>query len=168
MKNVAFSDSHGNPGMLRDAVESCLRGTKPDICVHCGDGVRDLDAVEPILRDANPNIRIYGVRGNCDFSAFQYPITEVFEADGVRMMATHGYTFDVKTQYEALLCAAREQHAQVAFFGHTHRPLLEFVRGIYLINPGAICQRMAGHTAYAQVLVEPGGQIRADLMKWLS
>ena len=168
MKIIAFSDSHGNPGYLRDAVETALRGTPADIYVHCGDGVRDLNAVEPILRDLNPNVRVYGVRGNCDFAAFQYPTLELFEANGVKMMATHGHLYDVKSQYEALLCAAKSFGAQVAFFGHTHRPLLEYTRGVYLINPGAVCRRLEGNIAYAVVTVDSSGSVHADLMKWLS
>ncbi len=168
MKIIALSDSHGNIGYLRDAVESALRGAPVDICVHCGDGVRDLEAVEPILRDANPNVRVYGVRGNCDFSTFQYPTLELFEAGGVRMMVTHGHQYDVKTQYEALLCAAHSYGAQVVFFGHTHRSLLEYTHNVYLINPGAVCNRLSGNIAYAKVMVDAAGNVRADLMKWLT
>lgn len=167
MKIVAFSDSHGNRGLLRDAVEMAMRGSPIDICVHCGDGARDMEAVSPILRDKYPDIRIYTVRGNCDIGAFDLPVLEYFEANGVRMIATHGYLYGVKTGYENLLCAAEDKGAKVAFFGHTHHSLLEPARGIYLINPGAICQRMPGNIAYAQVMVDANGKIRADLMKWL-
>ena len=168
MKIVAFSDSHGSRGLLREAVALALRGAPVDICVHCGDGARDMEAVAPILRDANPGVRIYTVRGNCDVGAFQYPALEVFEAGGVRVLATHGHAYGVKYHTGALAAAAREQGAQIAFFGHTHRPLLEDAGGVYLINPGAVCQHRPGGAAYAQVLVEPNGRFRADLMNWLA
>ena len=167
MKIVAFSDSHGNRGLLRDAVEMAMRGSPIDVCVHCGDGARDMDAIAPILRDRYPDIRIYTVRGNCDIGAFDLPMLEYFEVNGVRMIATHGHAYNVKTGYESLLCEAASKGAKVAFFGHTHKPLLEAARGIYLINPGAIAQHMAGNIAYAQVLVDSAGTIRADLMRWL-
>lgn len=167
MKIVAFSDSHGNRELLREAAEQALRGAPIDICVHCGDGVRDLDALEPILRDRNPNVRLYAVRGNCDVGAFDMPILEMFEAEGVRMMATHGHAYHVKTEYGTLLSVAQARGAKVAFFGHTHHPLLEPAQGIYLINPGAVCQHLPGNIAYAQVLVSPGGAMRTDLMPWL-
>ncbi|HNW85399.1 MAG TPA: YfcE family phosphodiesterase [Candidatus Limiplasma sp.] len=167
MKIVAFSDSHGNRGMLCDAVEMAMRGAPIDICVHCGDGARDMDYVEPMLREKSPEVRIYKVRGNWDVGAFDLPVMELFEANGVRMVAAHGHTFQVKSEYSSYLSAAEAKGAKVAFFGHTHHPLLEMVYGVYLINPGAICQRLAGNVAYAQVLVDKDGKIRADLMKWL-
>lgn len=165
MKIVAFSDSHGNVGSLRDAVFQALEGAPVDVCIHCGDGARDMDAVEPILRDANPDMRIYTVRGNCDIGAFRFPVMELFDVNGVGMLATHGHAYNVKSEYEGLLCAAAERGAKVAFFGHTHRPLLESSRGVYLINPGAICNR-SSTAAYAQVLVDACGRLRADLIPW--
>ncbi|MCE5342267.1 MAG: YfcE family phosphodiesterase [Eubacteriales bacterium] len=168
MKIVAFSDSHGNRDLLREAAEMALRGAPIDICVHCGDGARDMDAIEPILRAANPNVRLYVVRGNCDIGAFFLPVLEIFDVNGVRMIATHGHALEVKTHYGALLNAAESREAKVAFFGHTHRPLLEAIHGVYLINPGALRQRLPGNIAYAQVMVDAQGNIRADLMPWLA
>lgn len=166
MRIIAVSDSHGNLSYLRDAVQQALEGPAPDLWIHCGDGARDMDAVEPILLDANPSMRIYRVRGNGDLSLHQLPTTELFEAGGVRMMAAHGHTFNVKNQYEELLCKAESLGAKVAFFGHTHSPFLENTRGVYLINPGSVCQRLGGNTAYAQVIVTPEGTLRADLIPW--
>jgi uncharacterized protein len=166
VKIVAFSDSHGSREMLRSAAEAAMRGAPIDICVHCGDGVRDMDAVEPILRAANPDVRVYTVRGNWDVGTFSLPVLELFEANGVRMIATHGNAYDVKTHYGALLSAAQQHGAKVAFFGHTHRPMLEAIQGIYMINPGALYQCQRGNVAYAQVLVDARGVIRADLMTW--
>ena len=167
MKIIAVSDSHGNRPLLREAVLQAMQGAPIDVFVHCGDGARDLDAVEPILRDVNPNVRIYSVRGNCDIGAFDIPQTELFEVNGARVFATHGHLYGVKTEYESLTCAAHSQGAQIAFFGHTHRPFLEAVRGIYLMNPGAVCAQLAGNVAYAQALVDAQGHIHADLMRWL-
>ena len=166
MRIIAVSDTHANLNYLRDAVQQALEGPAPDIWVHCGDGARDMDAVEPILLDAKPDMRIYRVRGNCDLSLHALPTMELFEAGGVRMIAAHGHTFSVKSQYEELLCKAESLGAKVAFFGHTHSPFLENARGVYLINPGALCQRLGGNTAYAQVIVAPDGKLRADLIKW--
>lgn len=168
MKIVAFSDSHGSVCLLRDAVMQALEGSPIDVCVHCGDGARDMDAVEPLLRDANPNVRIYTVRGNCDFGAFRFPALELFDVNGVRMLATHGHAYNVKSEYGSLLNAAADRGAKVAFFGHTHRSLLEPKHGVYLINPGAVCSRLSGNSAYAQVLVDASGKLRADLIPWRS
>jgi len=168
VKIIAVSDSHGSTGLLREAVLQALSGAPVDVFVHCGDGVRDVAAVEPILRDANPNVRLYTIRGNCDMGAFQYPALELFEAGGVRMLAAHGHAYGVKYQYHQLAAAAKDQNAAIAFFGHTHRPLLEAVGSALLINPGAVCKHQTGGIAYAQVIVDPNGKFRADLMPWLA
>jgi uncharacterized protein len=168
MKVVAVSDSHGNRGLLREAVLQALRGAPVDVFVHCGDGARDVEAVEPILRDANPAVRLYVVRGNCDAGAFQYQALELFEAGGLRMMATHGHAYGVKNGYGELASAAKDHGAKIVFFGHTHLPLLEAVHGVYLVNPGAVCGRPDSGVAYAQVLSEAGGRFRADLMNRLA
>ena len=168
MRIVAFSDSHGNPAQLREAAETALRVGPADIVVHCGDGVRDLAAAEPLFRAVNPNVRFYAVRGNGDMSAFFVPTLELFEAEGVRMLATHGHLYDVKTHLGALLSAAESHKASVVFFGHTHRPLLDEAHGVTLINPGAVCSRLPGNIAYASVTVDARGRLRADLMPWLT
>lgn len=168
MKIVAFSDSHNHPALLTQAVLQAQQTGVIDICVHCGDGIRDLDTIEPILRQANPNVRLYGVRGNCDLGVFQYHTVELFDANGIRFMVTHGHTYHVKDHYEGLRIAARGYGAKVAFFGHTHRSLLTESCGVTLINPGAIINHLPGGIAYAQVLVEPSGEFRADLFRWLA
>lgn len=167
MRVIAVSDSHGCRGLLREAVMQATARGKVDVFVHCGDGVRDVDTIAPILTSHNPDVQIYAVRGNCDVSAFAYPATELFEAGGVRMMATHGDLCHVKSGTYALCNKARELGAQVAFFGHTHTPLLQPAAGTYLINPGSLAKQ-GGIYAYAQVLVHADGRFTADLYRWLA
>lgn len=166
MRVLAFSDSHGDRGRLREAVEQALRKGPADVCVHCGDGARDLAAVEAILRDRNPETRLYAVRGNGDIGDFALPTLELFEVNGVRMVAVHGHLLGVKSELDTLVSFAQVREARVAFFGHTHKPFLEAVRGITLLNPGSIAYQLRGNTAYGQVLVEADGRVRADLIPW--
>ena len=166
-KIIAVSDSHGNRDLLRNALSQAAQGSPIDLCVHCGDGVRDMDSLTDTITQASPHARVYSARGNCDLASFDVPTLTLFEANGVPMMVTHGHLFGVKHELESLLCVAEARKAKVVFFGHTHHPFLETVRGITLINPGAICAQMPGNIAYAQVLVDAGGKVLADLMKWL-
>ena len=167
MRIIAVSDTHGSRDLLRDAVMQATGIGRVDVFVHCGDGVRDVEAVEAILHDANPDVRICAVYGNCDVCALTYPRTELFELGGVRMMVTHGDKQKVKNDRRALLDEARSLGAQVAFFGHTHKPLLEPAAGVMLINPGQLTHPLRGNFAYAQVLVERDGRYKADLIRWL-
>ena len=168
MRIIAVSDSHGCSGLLRKAVEQATRFARVDVFVHCGDGMRDMGGVAPILQSHNADIRLYTVRGNCDVGAADYPALELFEVNGVRMMAAHGDQYRVKSDLRALRDKARDLGAQVAFFGHTHQPLLEAAAGVYLINPGSLAHPLQGNIAYAQVVVQADGRYRADLMPWLS
>ena len=106
MRVIAFSDSHGDRGRLREAVEQALLSGPVDVCVHCGDGARDIDTIALILRERNPQIRLYAVKGNADFCEFGMPTLELFEVNGARMIATHGHLFNVKSELDSLLSAA--------------------------------------------------------------
>ena len=46
-----------------------------------------------------------------------------------------------------------ECRAQVALYGHTHRAQVDLERGMYLVNPGAVCDRLGGGVAYADIRV---------------
>lgn len=168
MRIVAFSDSHGFRGDLTDAILLAQSRGKIDICVHCGDGADDFEDLASVLRAANPCAQLYGVRGNCDLGCINTPYTAAFGANGVHCMVAHGHALGVKSGYHMLVEAAKRQGAKVAFFGHTHVAVNEVVGGVTLLNPGAICNRRAGRTAYAEVVVGEDGQFTARLIPWLS
>ena len=167
MKIIAFSDSHGCRNDLIDAIGMARKSGPIDVCVHCGDGAEDFEFVQRILLNENPGIQLYSVRGNCDLSALTLPYTAVFNAGGVRFLATHGLPYGVKSGYSQLLDAARAQKARVALFGHTHLPLVEERDGVWLVNPGAICNRRAGRPAFAQVTVDASGAVIPELVNWI-
>ena len=107
------------------------------------------------------------MKGNNDWSSREQAEL-LFSLGGVRFFACHGHTLQVKYGLDRLWYAAREREAQVALYGHTHREYVELERGIYLINPGAVCERYRLRSAYAEVLVEENGFVRAKLVKWES
>lgn len=51
-----------------------------------------------------------------------------------------------------------------ALYGHTHHAQVELERGIYLVNPGAVCDRYG--VAYADIRVAENGGVRVSLCKW--
>ena len=85
---------------------------------------------------ASWSIDFYMVKGNCDFGA-QAPETILTELGGVRLFLTHGHLFGVKTGLTRLRLEADRVGAQIALFGHTHRPLLEEDGGVWYMNSGA-------------------------------
>ena len=121
---------------------------QPDLCFFLGDGERDLGEIEEMF----PKLKIYAVRGNCDFRTM-LSSSLCCEIGGVTIYATHGHLSAVKYEYdlETLTSQALEVGAEVALFGHTHRQHLSYNRGVMLLNPGT-----AHYGDYAVLTIEKG------------
>lgn len=128
LKILVLSDSHRAIGAMYDAAML----EDPDAIMHLGDHVSDAEELSYAL----DLIDFYMVRGNCDFGA-QAPETILTELGGVRLFLTHGHLFGVKSGMSRLKLEADRVGANIALFGHTHRPLLEEDSGVWYMNPGA-------------------------------
>ena len=165
MRIVAFSDTHQNTAFLERSVQQALEDGRIDVFIHCGDGVRDVTAVEGMLLRHNPSVRMYAVRGNCDVSASMFPAAELADLNGVRAWITHGHAYHVKHGLGHLAQAAKDLRAEIAFFGHTHQPLMRQKHGVWLLNPGAPAMLSLSDTAYLQVMISDHRDIRSDFIK---
>lgn len=130
MQILIFSDSHGDRCRLREAL---LRHPAVAAVCHLGDGARDMTQVAQEF----PDRVFFGVCGNCDMCA-DLPFSRLEEFGGKKVFLTHGHLFHVKSGIETYRLAARERGADVALFGHTHRPFEEYAGGVYLFNPGSL------------------------------
>lgn len=132
MRVLVVSDTHGNIRALRQAIEE---QPKARMIIHLGDGVREAQD----MADAYPDKDFRLVRGNCDWG-LSGTVNEVGveTVDGHRLFFTHGHHYQVKMGYYSVVCAAREQKADVLLFGHTHEPLTEYDDGLYILNPGSL------------------------------
>ncbi len=130
MRIYVFSDTH-----RRERAVSDFLSTRKDAVavIFLGDGLSEMRYVDTSF----PDIPFYMVPGNCDFSA-SGPTELLLELGGVRVLMAHGHTYQVKSTLALYLHRARELGAQVALFGHTHTPLVEYHDGIYLMNPGSV------------------------------
>ena len=148
MKYCVFSDSHGHPDKMLEAIGA----ENPAAVLFLGDGERDLEAVA----DEYPALPLYAVRGNCDYGS-DLPPALVCELDGVGAFLTHGHLFGVKRDPMLTdLCeAAASYGAQLALFGHTHEAYLDDRGDLTLLNPGAI--GAWGIASYAVVETTDGG-----------
>ncbi len=130
MKILVFSDSHGNVTNMMGAVAA----EKPDRLFHLGDVVRDARA----LAEAFPHIPLDYVSGNCDYAG-EGPTQSIVEAQGVRILLTHGHVYHVKLGIGAAVEAARQAEVEVLAFGHTHQALCTHDEsGLWVMNPGSI------------------------------
>ena len=129
MKVLIVSDTHGNDRNF----ERVLLNTYPvDAIFHLG----DLEGSESYIEDICP-CPVYMVSGNNDFFS-SAPLEQVVELDGYRIFMTHGHRYGVANGLERLREAAEARKCDMAFFGHTHRPIIDDANGPILVNPGSL------------------------------
>lgn len=145
-----FSDSHGDVSAMKKVIDGC---SKADMIFHLGDYDKDAREI-----DGYRNIPVHYVAGNCDFGSETEELKEVFVA-GNKILLTHGHNYGVKFSPDRLIYLAQERDAKAVFFGHTHQSYMEYVDGIWLINPGSISDGRWGKKSYAFVMAEPYGII---------
>jgi len=160
---IVVSDSHGDVTGLRNAFEQARRHGRIDVAVFLGDGMSDFETVKPLL--CMQGTVCHAVTGNNDWSSYE-PGEVLFQVNGVRFYACHGHQRYVKYSLERLWYAAREREAQVALYGHTHREKIDLEYNMTMINPGAVCERRAKRSAYAEIIVEDNGFVCPALVQW--
>ncbi|MBQ8795331.1 MAG: metallophosphoesterase [Clostridia bacterium] len=142
MKVLVVSDTHGDVLSLRKAINQ-----KPlaEVVIHCGDGNSDLEDLKPLY----PEKHFIGVRGNCDFCV-NAENTETITLEGKKLFITHGHLYNAKYGLYNLVCAARENEADLLLFGHTHNALKDYDDGLYIVNPGS-CHGYGASYAYLDI-----------------
>ena len=145
LKILVLSDSHRAVGAMYDA--AILE--QPDVIMHLGDHVSDAQDLSYALDTTD----FYEVKGNCDFASIA-PETILTELDDVRFFLTHGHLFGVKLGLTRLKLEAERLGAQVALFGHTHRPYCAQENGVWYLNPGA-----AKDGRYGVVVLQDGSAV---------
>jgi putative phosphoesterase len=54
------------------------------------------------------------------------------------VMLTHGHRYGVNYNTYELVEAAKRNHADIVMFGHTHVPMIDLSREVWVINPGSL------------------------------
>ncbi len=146
---VVFSDSHGNPALIRRAAEEHFDALDTAGIVHLGDGYSDIATVN------TRNLPVWCVRGNCDESIFAFrdssdmPARELtIEIEGWHILLMHGHALGVKNGWERAAAYAHGRGADILMFGHTHIMFEKYIpagsdvagvitqRPMYIFNPG--------------------------------
>ena len=153
MRLAVFSDTHGNTNLMPQAV----RRMQPDILVHLGDHIRD----SRLLASEFPSIPLYAVPGNCDFASREQDTLE-FYAGPVKVFATHGHRYYVKSTMVSLLNAAHFSGAQLVLYGHTHIARIEYPAGMTVVNPGS--SGLGSEPSFAVIDISDSGGIAARIL----
>lgn len=154
MKILVVSDTHGDVNSLLRAVKA-----QPDaeVIVHCGDG----DEQVQLLKDTYKDKMIVGVRGNCDWNSF-LPSKETLNILGKKIFITHGHLYNAKFGLYNLMCAAREEGADILLYGHTHIAMNTYEDGLYVMNPGSCGGYMA---SYGILEITEKGDVLTNIVK---
>jgi uncharacterized protein len=126
-KILIVSDSHGWTDELQSIKDK--HSAEVDVMIHCGDS--ELMADDPAIAG------FVTVRGNCD-NAQKYPEDAEVDVAGRKVFVTHGHLYNVKSSLMNLSYRAKEFHANIVCFGHSHLLGLEMIDGVLFINPGSI------------------------------
>ena len=135
MKIGIISDTHGDRLKMKKALIR-LKGT--DCLLHAGDLYRDV-----LWMQGRYHGSVTGVTGNSD-PADSGPVLQMFEADNLKIMLSHGHIYHVQRSLTHLYYRALEKKANVVVFGHTHMPLI-FNEGLLMINPGSLSRPRTSH-----------------------
>ena len=153
LRILIMSDSHGR----NENVELAIAQVREEIgefqmLIHLGD-VGDAREIESLA-----GVPCYIVRGNTDYDA-KLLNTNVIEAGGHRIFATHGHLYQVDMRLDLLRFAALENDCDIAMYGHTHVPYLEEDNSlgtddVTILNPGSISKPRQADHRYTYMVME--------------
>lgn len=131
MKILVISDTHRKDDYMELVIE---RQIPLDMLIHLG----DVEGSEYLIEQwVNKGCQLAMVRGNNDFFSELEREIEL-EIGTHRLFLTHGHYYNVSLGVETLYEEAVARGCDIAMFGHTHRPFLEKINGVTLLNPGSL------------------------------
>ncbi|MBS6117860.1 MAG: metallophosphoesterase [Clostridiales bacterium] len=156
MKILVVSDTHGRDRDLERAVE---REAPFDRLIHCGD-VEGREIFIEALADCPCCI----VAGNNDFFC-DLPREQEIMVGGKKALVTHGHYYGVSIDLSGIADEARSRGCEIAFFGHTHKPVVAEKDGVLVINPGSLSYpRQSGHkSSYVVLNTDIRGNVEAEI-----
>ena len=79
----------------------------------------------------------YAVAGNNDFFT-DLPMEQEIQIGTYKAFLCHGHYYRVSMTNQLLADEARARGCSLAFYGHTHRPVIERNQDVTLLNPGSL------------------------------
>ncbi len=147
LKICLCSDNHGDINSINKILDD---NPACDYYFHCGDSLLPPEELEPFI----------SVNGNNDW-AFDYPKSRRFELAGHSIYMFHGtgYTFSDKL----LIQKAKEEKADIIFYGHSHIFSHKIMNNVHFINPGSTSHnRDLTSPCYARVYLFDDGRVHVE------
>lgn len=155
MRILIVSDTHRRHAGFDEALEIAGR---IDCLIHLG----DVEGGEYYI-EQRAGCPCYIVAGNNDFFS-SLPREQELILEGKRIFITHGHGYYVSMGPERLIEEARERKADVVMFGHTHKPYLERLDDLIVLNPGSLSYpRQEGRQPSFMIMeIKKSGEIEVE------
>ena len=157
MKILIVSDTHRKDDNLKKVIEEQV---PLDMLIHLGDA----EGSEILIGDwVNEDCQLEMVMGNNDFfSSLEREIE--LELGPHRILLTHGHYYNVSLGVEGLYQEAVDRNCDIAMYGHTHRPFLDKLGNVTILNPGSLSYpRQEGRKpTYMLMYMEEDGSVRYE------
>lgn len=130
LRILIISDTHRNVRRLKDVMD---REKRVDLVLHLG----DLEGHDGFVKQVT-GCELQAVRGNCDYDS-SWPSDTMVEIGDHMIFMTHGHRYGVDYDLYELEDMARGCGADIAMYGHTHRPYFaQQTDGFTILNPGSL------------------------------
>ena len=156
MKILIVSDTHGRHSAFDKALKEA---GKIDALVHLGDTEGGEDYIEAVC-----GCPAYVLAGNNDFFSDNLREMEVVFGTKKAFM-THGHYYYVSLGPERIIEEGKMRNADIVMFGHTHKPFLEMIDGMIVLNPGSLSNpRQEGRKgSYIMMEIEPDCDVKCEI-----
>lgn len=145
MKILIVSDTHKHNENMFQILEDI---GQLDMVIHCGDA----EGAEHIIRE-KINCPLYIVSGNNDFFS-ELDNEIVFNIEEKNILLTHGHYYYVSMGMDRLVEEAKSRDIDIVIYGHTHRPHIENIDGVTVLNPGSISYPRQNDKVPTYILME--------------
>lgn len=136
MKVLVVSDTHRK----NDSYFQIIKLHNPDMVIHCGDA----EGSEYTIAEA-AGCPVQIVLGNNDFFS-DLPKELEFNIGKYKVWVTHGHNYYVSMGNEIIKKEAKARGVNMVFYGHTHRPVIDYGKDVVAVNPGSLSYpRQEGH-----------------------
>ncbi|GGF17369.1 phosphoesterase [Halobacillus andaensis] len=133
MEIIVVSDTHlpkknkGVPTVLKNEMK------KADLVIHAGDW-----QTPEVYEQFQQFGELVGVYGNVDGTEMKdlVPRKEMLQINGFTIGVVHGHG-EKKTTEKRVIEEFEDEEVDLIIFGHSHLPLLRFVKKTMLFNPGS-------------------------------
>ena len=113
---IVMSDSHTDREVVKK-IKDKYEGTASAL-FHCGDS--ELPSSDDIWQG------ITVVAGNCDYDE-GYAQVQLVDVEGKKVLIVHGHQYYVGLGLDRYSYFAEEKGADIALFGHIHRPVAQII-----------------------------------------